>query len=121
MIDVIESLMKGEDAYPRAFATAQRFWGQFYSEHGDAGDTELQKAIESAQMPFQWRLEKEAGLAAPFAKSIMALTAIGALYRDGFEDEKLAKRVVQIFITSSTLSGGVKSAAKEVAAMYGLA
>jgi len=120
LVDVVESLMKGEGDYPKAFVAAQQFWESFYVENGDASDAELQRAIDDAQMPFQWKLEKEAGLLAPFAKSIMALTAIGALYRDGFEDEGFAKRVLRCFRTSTTLSGGVKSAAKDVAEMYSL-
>lgn len=55
--DVIESLMKAEGSYPRAFSVAQPFWDAFYAEHDGADDAALQKAIEDAQKPFNgcWR------------------------------------------------------------------
>ncbi len=121
MIDVIESLMKGEHEYPRAFAAALPFWQTFYSEHENADDDALQHAIDNAQLRFQWEMEEKAGLTPPFAKSIMALTAVGALYKDGFEDEAFARRVLDRFVGSTSLSVDVKSAAREAARLYSLA
>ena len=120
LVDVVESLLSGAPEYPKAFAAAKPFWDQFFSEHGEADDQGLQQAIDGAQLKFQWAMENEAGLVAPFAKSIMALTAIGSLYSDGFEDQFFANRVVRRFIESTSLSLGVKSAAKDVARMYDL-
>jgi hypothetical protein len=121
IVDVIESMMDGSDEYPRAFRAARTFWSEFFDEHADDGDAALSAAIDAAQMPFQWLMEKEAGLSPPLAKSIMALTAIGHLYQDGFEDSgDLARRVIAGFAGSSTLSGGVKSAAVDVADLYDL-
>lgn len=120
MIDVIESLMQGEDQYPRAFAAALPFWRDFYNEHEGADPAGLQDAIDESQTSFEWKMNETAGLTRPFAKSIMAITAIGALYRDGFEDEDFARRVVQCFIGSDRLSVDVKSQAARVKTMYGL-
>lgn len=121
IVDVIESMMRGDDEYPRAFRSAQAFWSEFFGEHGEDGDAALAEAIDAVQMPFQRYMEEEAGLTPPFAKSIMALTAIGHLYRDGFEDDgDLAKRVIAAFVVSSTLSGGVKTSARDVADLYDL-
>lgn len=119
MLDVIESLMNGQTIYPNAFVTARPFWQNFYAQHQRKSDADLQRAIESAQLPFQWEVEK-VGLEAPYAKSIMALTAIAALYNDGFEDEVLPRRVLRAFINSKSLSTGVIGAAKEVARLYRL-
>lgn len=118
MLDIIESLMKGENSYPRAFAAAQAFWADFYAQHQGDDDRALRKAIDHAQIQFQWEMENKAGLTPPFAKGIMPLTAIGALYRDGFEDPDFAKRVVQAFVSSTTLSLEVKSEAEKAAKMY---
>lgn len=119
MIDLIEALMRGDTVYPRAFAAALPFWQRFYKEHEGASDADLQRAIEEAQIAFQWAVE-EVGMLAPHAKSIMAVTAIGTLYNDGFEDEALARRVIAAFLGSSSLSTGVIGAAREVAHLYRL-
>ena len=121
IVDVIESMMDGSDEYPRAFRAARSFWSEFFVDHTGDNDLEFSAAIDAAQMPFQWSMEKDAGLTAPFAKSIMALTAIGHLYNDGFEDGgDLARRVIAAFVGSSTLSGGVKETADDVAERYDL-
>jgi hypothetical protein len=119
LVDVVESLMKGERLYPEAFAVAQGFWDSFYREHYHDNDEALQEAVDDAQLPFQWEVEK-VGLVAPLAKSIMPITALGALYRDGFDDESFARRLLQRFVDSTSLSLGVKSAAQVAAKMYGL-
>lgn len=119
MIDMIESLMKGEPQYAAALRVAKTFWDEFFAEHAADDASSLQKAIESAQVRFQWALE-EVGLIAPFAKSIMALTCIASLYDDGFEDRVLANRVVNALVTSKSLSLGIGSSATEVAALYDL-
>ena len=118
MLDIIESLMNGKDNYPRAFAAAQVFWADFYTQHENDDDGAFQAAIDNAQISFQWEMEKKADLVPPFAKSIMPLTAIGALYQDGFENPDFAKRVVKAFVNSKTLSIEVKSGAERVAEMY---
>lgn len=110
--------MNGKDNYPRAFAAAQFFWTDFYTQHENDDDDAFQAAIDNAQISFQWEMEKKADLVPPFAKSIMPLTAIGALYQDGFENPDFAKRVVKAFVNSKTLSIEVKSGAEKVAEMY---
>ncbi len=121
IVDVIESMMAGSDEYPRAFRSAQAFWSEFFEEHAEDDAAALSDAIDEAQMPFQWRMEEEAGLSAPFAKTIMALTAIGSLYQDGFDDNRdLAGRVIAAFVGSSSLSSDVKTSASDVARLYDL-
>lgn len=94
IVDVIESMMGGSDEYPRALRSARAFWSKFFAEHAEDGNTALAAAVDAAQMPFQWRKEEDAGLTPPYSKSIMALTAIGYLYKDGFDDDgELARRV----------------------------
>lgn len=121
IVDVIESMMGGSDEYPRAFRSAQAFWTEFFEEHAEDDGAALAEGIDCAQMPFLRQMRKDADLSAPFAKSIMALTAIGSLYNDGFEDNRdLAERAIAAFVGSSSLSGGVKSAAADVARFYDL-
>ena len=119
MIDMIESLMKGEPQYPAALKAAKVFWDDFFAEHAGDDDEALQAAIDAAQMRFQWAVEK-AGLTSPFAKSIMALTCVASMYNDGFEDQGLAKRVIAAMVRSKSLSLGIGSSAKEVAVLYDL-
>lgn len=121
LVDVIESMMLAKDEYPKAFKSAPAFWSSFFEKHSDDDDAELAEAIDDAQIDFQWRMEEDAGLVPPFAKAIMALTAIASLYHDGFEDNRgLAERVIAAFIGSSSLSIDVKTAARDVAQMYSL-
>lgn len=121
LVDVIESMMLGRDEYPKAFKSAQDFWAEFFDEHAEDDAADLAEAVDHAQTDFVWRIESDAGLVPPFAKSIMALTAIGSLYRAGFEDNRdLAERVIEAFVGSSSLSIDVKAAARDVAQMYSL-
>ncbi|MBI0435777.1 MULTISPECIES: hypothetical protein [Acetobacterales] len=119
MLDVIGSLMKGEDKYPRAFAAANEFWSEIFVVQRDGDDATLQAAIDGSQTSFEWRMS-DVGVSRPSAKSIMAVTAIGALYRDGFEDEEFAKRVIRSFVASSRLSLEVKASARDTMTMYSL-
>ena len=119
MIDVIEGLLSGNSLYPSAFARAKIFWDEFFATHADDGDRDLQKAIEDAQVSFQWAVE-EVGLRSPFAKEIMAVTCIGSLYQDGFADLALAERAVRAMTTSKSLSMGIPNSAEEVRQLYDL-
>jgi hypothetical protein len=119
MIDVIEGLLKGDSRYPAAFRLAKVFWDDFFSKHAHDTEEQLKSAIEDAQIPFQWEVEK-AGLVAPLAKSVMAVTCIGSLYNDGFDDPELAKRVVRAMSSSRRLSLGIGGDADEVGKMYDL-
>jgi hypothetical protein len=120
LVDMVESLMSRNDMYFQALASAKKFWDKFFEDIDDYNEEKLQEKIDKAQIPFQWQMEKDAGMTPPLSKSIMALTAIGSLYSDGFEDKDLARRVVDCFIKSNNLSIDVKSAAKKVKNMYGL-
>jgi hypothetical protein len=119
MIDIFESLMDGKPEYPAAFQAARTFWATFFAEHDHDDNAGLKTAIEDAQTSFQWAME-EVGLIPPFAKSIMALTCVCALYEDGFEDREYAKRVIDAFKSSKSLSLGIGSSAEEVERLYGL-
>jgi len=119
MIDVIEGLLKGDGQYPAAFQRAKIFWDDFFSKHANDSEEQLKSAIEDAQLPFQWEVEK-VGLVAPLAKSIMAVTCIGSLYNDGFDDPELARRVVRAMSSSRRLSLGIGSDAIKVGKMYDL-
>ena len=120
LVDALESMMRGEDGYPRAFAAAKTFWDIFYAEHDEENDAELRSAVDQAQLHFEHEVGDASGLTRPFVKSIMLLTAVAALYNDGFENPDLVKRVLKAFASSTSLSIDVKSHAKAVAAMYGL-
>jgi hypothetical protein len=120
MIDVIESLMKGDSEYPRAFAAALPFWRAFYNRHYGTDQGALQQAIDAAQIPFEREMQTKSGLTRPFAKSIMVLTAIGALYDDGFEDEAFTRLVLDCFANSTSLSNEVKSSTWDIARLYQL-
>ncbi len=119
MIDMIESIMKGENQYPEALKLSKVFWDKFFEKHADDDEASLQKAIDESQTDFQWAVEK-AGLKPPFAKSILVLTCIASLYNDGFENPEFAKRVLKAVKTSTTLSIEVKGSAKHVEAFYSL-
>ncbi|MGO7955550.1 hypothetical protein [Rhizobium leguminosarum] len=120
MIDIVESLLNGEAKFPAAFKAAKSYWDSFFSEHEDDDDRQLAIALDQAQGSFQWAME-DVGLEKPFAKSIMALTCIGSLYRDGFEDRAdLAQRLASIFVNSRDLSLSARGPATQVAALYSL-
>lgn len=119
MIDVIESLLKGDNTYPAAFKRAKKFWDEFFVGHANDSLTDLQSAIESEQSPFQWAME-EVGLISPLAKDIMAITCVGSLYDDGFTNPALARRVVDAMRTSRSLSMGIGSSAEAVGRLYDL-
>lgn len=116
----MESMMRGEDGYPRAFAAAKVFWDAFYVQHDEENEAELRSAVDRAQIQFEHEVGNASGLARPFIKSIMLLTAVAALYNDGFANPGLVKRVLKAFASSASLSIDVKSHAKAVAAMYSL-
>ena len=70
-------------------------------------------------MAFEWALA-DVGLTRPFAKSLFALTCVGSLYDDGFDDPALAERVLLAISTSRSLSVEIKGAAADVAKLYPL-
>ena len=119
LLDVFESLLKGERKYPAAFQQAKLFWTSFFDQHAANSDSDLADALDKAQMAFQWKME-EVGLEKPLAKDLMALTCIGSLYNDGFDDRSLAVRVINILENNRSISLSVRGPATEVKALYGL-
>lgn len=118
--DIISRLMNGEHQVCDQFARAKTFWDAFYEDHSTDSVQDLSECLFTAQRRFYNQVAPDNY---PFAKALMPLTAIAALYDDatGFEENvELAQRIVRAF-RASMVSVEVKGAyLRSTLKIYGL-
>ncbi len=114
MFAILERLVTGDERVVADFQTAVQFWREFFEMHRDDDDETLADAIAHNQIPFEVELKMNRY----FAKSIMPVAMLSALYdfTNGFEDNReLAERVVRV-TERSMVSLEVKGSALRTAA-----
>ena len=100
MIPAIDRLSAGDTSVVDAFVKAREFWKVFFEAHKQENVEDLANSLSNAQAAFEHLLDLDRYL----AKSIMAVTCLGALYDDvnGFGNNgDLAHRIVDAFRKSS--------------------
>jgi len=116
MSTVIERLMDGDQKIVQQCVAAKKYWEAFFKENPGLSTEQLAQKLDWALFSFK----RLFGDDYPFAKEMMPVTCLGALYNDGFEDEALAMRVVAAFEQSS-LPSEVKGAyLRDAKKYYGL-
>jgi hypothetical protein len=107
MIETIKRLMKGDKTVADSFKKADGFWKHFFEVHGhESSEADLARALGNSQLQFEMMLDMNRA----FAKSMMPITCLAALYQEriGFdENRRLAIKVVNAF-RQSLVSGEVK-------------
>lgn len=119
MIETIMKLTKGDNSIVEAYQKAKTFWDEFYEVHRNDSAKQLSEQLGRKQSAFEALLDMDR----TFAKEIMPVTALAALYDEyaGFEDNRsLAVKVVKAF-QESMVSVEVKGGhLRDAAVLFGL-